>query len=82
MVKQYIFVRELIEHTAEKYAALLGISKDNICANAVGAVTKPGEVSKTSYIEKLKGKGCKVAMVGDATNDVHSYCIFRCRHCC
>jgi Cu2+-exporting ATPase len=56
--------------TAEKYAALLGISKDNICANTVGAVTKPGEVSKTSYIQELKRKGYKVAMVGDSTNDI------------
>lgn len=55
---------------AEKYAALLGISKDNICANAVGVVTKPGEVTKTNYLEKLKGNGRKVAMVGDAINDV------------
>lgn len=55
---------------AEKYAALLGISKDNICANTVGAVSKPGEVSKTSYIQELKSKGHKIAMVGDAANDV------------
>lgn len=55
--------------TAEKYAALLGIPKDNICANTVGAVTKKGEVSKTSYIQQLKQKGFKVAMVGDAAND-------------
>lgn len=56
--------------TAEKYATLLGIPKENICANTVGAVTKPSEVSKTSYIEQLKRKGYKVAMVGDAANDV------------
>ncbi|KTD53678.1 cation transport ATPase [Legionella santicrucis] len=56
--------------TAEKYALLLGISKDNICANTVGAITKPGEVSKTSYIQRLKSKGYKVAMVGDAANDL------------
>lgn len=55
--------------SAEKYAALLGIPKDNICANTVGAVTKTGEVSKTSYIQQLKKKGFKVAMVGDAAND-------------
>ncbi|HAT8642247.1 TPA: HAD-IC family P-type ATPase [Legionella pneumophila] len=55
--------------TAEKYAALLGIPKDNTCANTVGAVTKTGEVSKTSYIQQLKQKGFKVAMVGDAAND-------------
>lgn len=56
--------------TAEKYALLLGISKDNICANTVGAITKHGEVSKTSYIQRLKSKGYKVAMVGDAANDL------------
>ncbi len=55
--------------TAEKYATLLGIPKDNICANTVGAVTQKGEVSKTSYIQQLKQKGFKVAMVGDAAND-------------
>ncbi|WP_431606635.1 heavy metal translocating P-type ATPase [Legionella maioricensis] len=56
--------------TAEKYAALLGIPKENICANTVGAITKPGEVSKTGYIEQLRRRGYKVAMVGDAANDV------------
>ncbi|WP_131795435.1 heavy metal translocating P-type ATPase [Fluoribacter gormanii] len=56
--------------TAKKYAASLGISEENICANTVGAVTGPYEVSKISYIELLKRKGCKVAMVGDAANDV------------
>ncbi|PWY55474.1 HAD family hydrolase [Legionella qingyii] len=56
--------------TAEYYAVLLGISKENICANTVGAVTEPLEVSKISYIEQLKRRGCKVAMVGDAANDV------------
>lgn len=56
--------------TVERYAAVLGISKNHLCANAVGAVTKAGEVSKTSYIEQLKLKGHKVAMVGDAANDL------------
>ncbi|MDI1353119.1 MAG: HAD-IC family P-type ATPase [bacterium] len=56
--------------TAEKYAHLLGISKNNICANTVGASTQENEVSKTSYIEHLKDKGYKVAMVGDAANDL------------
>lgn len=58
--------------TAEKYAALLGISKNNICANTVGSVTKPGEVSKKSYIQQLQSKGCRVAMVGDAANDLEA----------
>jgi Cu2+-exporting ATPase len=56
--------------TAEQYAVLLGIPKENICANTVGAVSKPGEVSKTSYIQQLQRKGYKVAMVGDAANDL------------
>ncbi|MGL5741790.1 MAG: HAD-IC family P-type ATPase [Legionella sp.] len=56
--------------TAEKYAALLGISKNNICANTVGATAKDGKVSKASYIQKLQREGHKVAMVGDAANDV------------
>ena len=56
--------------TAEKYASLLGIPKHHICANTVGTATQKGELSKTSYIEQLKSKGHKVAMVGDALNDV------------
>lgn len=56
--------------TAEQYAALLAIPKENICANTVGAVSKPGEVSKTDYIQQLQRQGHKVAMVGDAANDL------------
>lgn len=56
--------------TAKKSADLLGISPKNICANTVGAVSKTGEVSKESYIALLKRKGCNVAMVGDAINDI------------
>ena len=58
------------KESAEKYAKLLGIPKENIAANTVGAVTKSGELSKASYIEQLKKQGCKVAMVGDAANDL------------
>ncbi|USQ14699.1 cation-translocating P-type ATPase [Legionella lytica] len=57
------------QETAERYAALLGIAKENICANAVGVNTQAHEVSKISYIQRLKDKGYKVAMVGDAAND-------------
>ncbi|WP_242602434.1 heavy metal translocating P-type ATPase [Legionella rowbothamii] len=57
------------QETAERYAALLGIGKENICANAVGVATQAHEVSKISYIQRLKDKGYKVAMVGDAAND-------------
>jgi Cu2+-exporting ATPase len=56
--------------TAEQYAVLLGIPIKNICANTVGAAANPGEFSKTDYILQLKRKGYKVAMVGDAANDV------------
>lgn len=58
------------QNTAEKYANALGIPKEHICANTVGAVSQPNEVSKTSYITDLQEKGHKVAMVGDAANDV------------
>ncbi|CAM2835502.1 heavy metal translocating P-type ATPase [Legionella worsleiensis] len=56
--------------TAERYAALLGIEKTNIAANTVGISTEPDKQSKTRYLEQLQAKGCKVAMVGDAANDL------------
>lgn len=56
--------------TAERFAAELGIAKEHIAANTVGAVSKPGEISKDSYIQQLKRKGHKVSMVGDAANDL------------
>ncbi len=56
--------------TAERYATLLGIPKENICANTVGAATNINELSKTAYIKQLQRKGYKVAMVGDALNDL------------
>ena len=56
--------------TAERYAQLLGISNDNICANTVGAAATDDELSKESYIQQLQHKGRKVAMVGDAANDL------------
>ena len=56
--------------TAQRYAQLLGISNDNICANTVGAAASDDEVSKESYIRLLQGQGRKVAMVGDAANDL------------
>lgn len=55
---------------AEYYASLLGIPKENICSNTVGAITKPNQMSKSDYIKELQSKGCKVAMVGDAANDL------------
>lgn len=56
--------------TAKQYAKLLDIPYENICANTVGAATTPGEISKESYIKALQRKGFKVAMVGDAANDL------------
>nr|WP_245954028.1 HAD-IC family P-type ATPase [Legionella donaldsonii] len=58
------------KETAKQYAALLGIPLSNICANTVGASTSDDEVSKDSYIKKLQRQGHKVAMVGDAANDL------------
>ncbi|CAM4508639.1 MAG: Potassium-transporting ATPase ATP-binding subunit [Legionella sp.] len=57
------------QETAKRYATLLGIDEKNICANAVGVSTQNHEVSKISYIQELRNKGFKVAMVGDAAND-------------
>ena len=56
--------------TAQRYAQLLGISNDNISANTVGAAATDDEVSKESYIRQLQLKGRRVAMVGDAANDL------------
>jgi len=58
------------QETAERYAQLLGISTDNICANTVGAAATDDEVSKESYIRLLQRKGRRVSMVGDAANDL------------
>lgn len=56
--------------TAVKYAKLLNIPEQNIFANTVGVITRSGEKEKSSYIEQLKHDGHKVAMVGDAANDL------------
>lgn len=56
--------------TAQRFAALIGIPQDNICAGVAGVSNLPEETSKVSYIKQLKAKGCKVAMVGDSINDV------------
>lgn len=56
--------------TAEYYANALGIKTNNITANTVGVKTKPDEVSKESVIGALQEMGRKVAMVGDALNDI------------
>ncbi|MFJ1266987.1 heavy metal translocating P-type ATPase [Legionella lytica] len=53
--------------TAKRYAVQLGIDEQNIYANADGVSTQARP--KTNYIQELKDKGFKVAMVGDAAND-------------
>jgi len=57
------------EHTARRYASLLGISNSNIAASCVGMGEEFNDNSKTAYINKLRSRGLKVAMVGDAAND-------------
>ncbi|HRE32203.1 MAG TPA: HAD-IC family P-type ATPase, partial [Candidatus Berkiella sp.] len=56
--------------TAKYYARQLGVSIENVCVNTVGAATGAEEVSKESYIKNLQHRGLKVAMVGDAANDL------------
>lgn len=58
--------------SATRYARLLGISEQHICANAVGvaSIARAHEISKESYIARLKAQGHQVAMVGDAANDL------------
>lgn len=58
------------KETAEHYAALLGVSSKHICSNAIGAAATADETSKESYINHLKRQGRKVAMIGDAANDL------------
>lgn len=55
--------------TAEAYGSQLGIASSNICANTVGVASHANDISKTNYIQQLRQKGHKVAMVGDAAND-------------
>jgi Cu2+-exporting ATPase len=58
------------ELVAAKYAKKLGIPTSHICANASGVETTDGGNSKTRYVKSLQAKGLKVAMVGDAANDL------------
>lgn len=48
--------------TAQRYARLLGIARENTC-------TESPSVEKAEYIRELKARGRYVAMVGDAAND-------------
>lgn len=70
MGKQVHICTGAVQATAQRYAQLLGISNNNICANTVGAAATDDEVSKESYIRQLQRKGRRVAMVGDAANDL------------
>lgn len=56
---------------AKKYADLLNIKHDHIYSNA-GLEHHHQEGSKASYIKKLQDEHRKVAMVGDALNDVEA----------
>jgi Cu2+-exporting ATPase len=56
-------------NTARRYAEMLGIPEDNIAAGCVGMAESPGEQDKVSYLQSLKARGLRVAMVGDAGND-------------
>ncbi|MBA4695968.1 MAG: cation-translocating P-type ATPase [Legionella sp.] len=57
-------------NTAQKYANELDIPIENVCANAMAVPTDASEISKTGYIKKLQKRGSKVAMIGDAANDL------------
>lgn len=70
MGKQIHICTGASQESAERYAQLLGIPDENICANTVGAETTKTEVSKESYIRQLQRNGHRVAMVGDAANDL------------
>lgn len=56
------------EATAHRYAALLGVSPENVQAACVGSEDEHHR-DKKSYISDLKAQGRRVAMVGDAAND-------------
>jgi P-type Cu2+ transporter len=58
------------EEDAKQYAKKLAIPFDNIYANAAGVESQTGDNAKTSYVKMLQEKGLKVAMVGDAANDL------------
>ncbi|MFI4918339.1 MAG: heavy metal translocating P-type ATPase [Legionellales bacterium] len=58
------------EATATRYAKALGITK--VHANCLATSKTQQDKSKPAYIQALKEKGHKVAMVGDAANDVHA----------
>lgn len=57
------------KQTANRYAALLGIPLTNVAAAHVGMAEKANDHAKTNYIQWLRAKKLKVAMLGDADND-------------
>lgn len=58
------------EKTAQRYARSLGINQ--VYADSVATSLEPGDKSKPDYIKQLQKKNKKVAMVGDAANDVRA----------
>ena len=58
------------EATAYRYAALLGIPKENVAAAHVGLAEEANDKAKIDVIQSLRAKKLKVAMLGDADNDV------------
>lgn len=58
------------EETAHRYAKALGINK--VHAGCVATALEQGDKGKPAYIESLKKKGLKVAMIGDAANDARA----------
>lgn len=58
------------EKTAHRYAQALGIKK--VYANSIATSLEAGDRSKPAYIKALQMNKKKVAMVGDAGNDVRA----------
>ncbi|MGQ3891573.1 heavy metal translocating P-type ATPase [Legionella sp. CNM-4043-24] len=57
------------EATARRYAGLLGIPPERVAAACVGLAESGQERDKRAYIQSLRQRGLRVAMVGDAGND-------------
>jgi Cu2+-exporting ATPase len=65
--------------TANRYAAMLGIAPEHVCADCVGSVTGGSRRDKKTFIRQLQQKReddseqkYRVAMVGDAANDAEA----------
>ena len=57
------------QETAQYYAKKLDIPLHHVQANCIALADNSNNIAKTHYIEQLKQRGNKVAMVGDAAND-------------